>query len=219
MPVDAYCERTGPDFWSEPVNALTNVAFLIAAVLAYRHLLRQQSRPPTLVALVVLLIAIGLGSFTFHTVATRWAAVLDTTPILLFMLVYVVSFARHFMGAPWRWAWVAAPVFIGFSIGVNTLVDFGGYVPALLGMVVLAGITAFRRMYTYTRWYLGIAALFAVSLTLRTVDLGVCGWLPVGTHFLWHVLNAAVLYLVIRVAADRAANQLAGIGYPEYTRR
>ncbi|GGS38285.1 ceramidase domain-containing protein [Actinokineospora fastidiosa] len=219
MPVDAYCERTGPDFWSEPVNALTNVAFLIAAVLAYRHLLRQSTRPPTLVALVVLLTAIGVGSFTFHTVATRWAATLDTTPILLFMLAYVVAFARHFMGAPWRWAWVAAPVFVVFSIGVNALVDLGGYAPALLGLLIMSGIAAFRRMYGYARAYLGIAGLFAVSLTLRTIDESVCGWLPLGTHFLWHVLNATVLYLVIRVAADRSANQVAGIGYPGHTRR
>ncbi len=30
--VDAYCERTGPDYWSEPLNALTNLAFLLAAL-------------------------------------------------------------------------------------------------------------------------------------------------------------------------------------------
>ncbi len=29
-PVMAYCERTGPDFWAEPLNAASNVAFLAA---------------------------------------------------------------------------------------------------------------------------------------------------------------------------------------------
>ncbi|SDT92452.1 hypothetical protein SAMN05428979_0445 [Stappia sp. ES.058] len=28
--VDAYCERVGTAFWAEPVNALTNAAFLVA---------------------------------------------------------------------------------------------------------------------------------------------------------------------------------------------
>ena len=28
--IDAYCERTDPSYWSEPVNAVTNAAFLIA---------------------------------------------------------------------------------------------------------------------------------------------------------------------------------------------
>ena len=31
-PIDAYCERLGPQFWAEPVNAATNGAFLIAAL-------------------------------------------------------------------------------------------------------------------------------------------------------------------------------------------
>ena len=29
--VDLYCERTSPVFWAEPVNALTNLAFFLAA--------------------------------------------------------------------------------------------------------------------------------------------------------------------------------------------
>ncbi|TGT81791.1 hypothetical protein EN804_32725 [Mesorhizobium sp. M8A.F.Ca.ET.161.01.1.1] len=29
-PVDLYCERTGRELWSEPVNALTNLAFIAA---------------------------------------------------------------------------------------------------------------------------------------------------------------------------------------------
>jgi hypothetical protein len=37
-PVDAYCERTGPEYWSEPVNAVTNLAFLIAAVVIWPRL-------------------------------------------------------------------------------------------------------------------------------------------------------------------------------------
>jgi hypothetical protein len=40
--------------------------------------------------------------------------------------------------------------------------------------------------------------LFAVSLTFRTLDNAVCDTLPLGTHFLWHVLNGCVLYLTTR---------------------
>ena len=35
-PIDAYCERLGPGFWAEPLNAWTNLAFLLAALLAPR---------------------------------------------------------------------------------------------------------------------------------------------------------------------------------------
>ncbi|WP_043539848.1 ceramidase domain-containing protein [Salinarimonas rosea] len=44
------------------------------------------------------------------------------------------------------------------------------------------------------------AATFALSLVFRSIDVAVCGWLPLGTHFLWHGLNAVVLFLCVRAA-------------------
>jgi len=44
------------------------------------------------------------------------------------------------------------------------------------------------------------AGLFIVSLIFRIIDLDVCARWPIGTHFLWHALNAAVLYAVLRGA-------------------
>ena len=72
-PVDLYCERLGPSFWAEPVNAISNVAFLIAAVAAFVKW-RQAARDdlPAL-ALIGVVFVIGLGSFAFHTLATRGA--------------------------------------------------------------------------------------------------------------------------------------------------
>jgi hypothetical protein len=34
IPIDLYCERVSPSFWAEPVNAVSNLAFLIAAIAA-----------------------------------------------------------------------------------------------------------------------------------------------------------------------------------------
>jgi hypothetical protein len=44
------------------------------------------------------------------------------------------------------------------------------------------------------------AGLFVVSLIFRIVDLDICAAWPLGTHFLWHLFNAAVLYTVLRGA-------------------
>ena len=33
-PIDSYCERLGPGFWAEPLNAAKNGAFLAAALYA-----------------------------------------------------------------------------------------------------------------------------------------------------------------------------------------
>ena len=42
--------------------------------------------------------------------------------------------------------------------------------------------------------------LFLVSLTARTLDRSACAILPIGTHALWHILNAAVLYALVAAA-------------------
>jgi len=42
------------------------------------------------------------------------------------------------------------------------------------------------------------AAIFAVSLTFRTVDAPICAAVPIGTHFMWHLLNGCVLFIVVR---------------------
>src|SRR5437868_3754651 len=93
MPVDNYCERTDASFGAEPLNALTNAAFLIAACAAWRlylqysHSLRANRNQ--IRALIVTIAIVGLGSFLFHTIATRWAEWGDVLPILLFMLLYL----------------------------------------------------------------------------------------------------------------------------------
>ena len=41
--MDNYCERVGPEFWSEPLNAVTNAAFLVAALGAFLHVAPQDT--------------------------------------------------------------------------------------------------------------------------------------------------------------------------------
>jgi hypothetical protein len=49
--------------------------------------------------------------------------------------------------------------------------------------------------------------IFTVSLALRTVDLAVCETFRLGTHFLWHLLNAAVLYVLLRTAISETGSE------------
>src|SRR5262249_1082519 len=88
--VDHYCERTSSTLDAEPINALTNGAFLVAAWGAWRLTSRNSSGRATVLnwALILTMALVGLGSFLFHTVATRWAEWGDVLPIMLFMLLF-----------------------------------------------------------------------------------------------------------------------------------
>jgi hypothetical protein len=46
------------------------------------------------------------------------------------------------------------------------------------------------------------AFVFIASLICRIVDLDVCVAVPFGTHFIWHILNATVIYLVLKGAVS-----------------
>ena len=214
-----YCERLSAGFWAEPANALTNLAFLVAAVLAAVALRRSPGRAPLDLAMLTgLLAVISVGSFLFHTLATGWAGLADTVPIGLFMLAYVVVFARRFGGVRPALAWLAAPVFVAFAAAVGVAAAPlpvpvpVPYLAALLGLVGLTGWLA-RRPDPGRRRYLGefgaATGLFAVSLTLRQLDGPLCPAWPLGTHFGWHLCNAAVLYLLVRAATRRAVAERA----------
>ena len=95
--IDLYCERLGAEFWAEPINALTNVSFLIAAWAMWRLSRQSAMLSPSLWLLIAATIAIGCGSFIFHTVATSWARLLDVIPILVFQLLFLWLYFRRIM--------------------------------------------------------------------------------------------------------------------------
>jgi len=97
--IDLYCERLGPGLWAEPLNALTNLGFLVAALASWQLARRSESRDGSLGSLIALIVAIGVGSAMFHTFATGWARVLDVLPILLFQLWFLWLYSRAVVGA------------------------------------------------------------------------------------------------------------------------
>jgi len=219
----SYCERgSNPAFWAEPFNAITNAAFIFASLAALVVWTRQPSakRGLTELALIALVAIIGVGSFLFHTYATRWSAIADTAPIGLFMFVYTGYALRLFVRLPWiaaalgvaLFGWLLntafnmpCPVALrGLVSGHRCLNGSIGYLPAL-AMLGSVGVLASLRRHPAAPWLLASTVLLALSLTARTVDLEVCSATRVwgqlrGTHAIWHLLNAAMLGLLLLAA-------------------
>ena len=203
--VDLYCERTSASLLAEPLNALSNLAFFIAAWFAWRAFGRiAPARGDRLVILLIVMMpVIGLGSFAFHVLAVGWAAWADVIPILVFMLLYLWLALRRYC----RWpAWLSAvglALFFLATFNIELLVPSrilrGGamYLPALVTLAAMALAPVSREV---RRALAGAAGVFLLSYALRTLDHPICSSLPVGTHFLWHCLNALLLYLLARAA-------------------
>lgn len=201
-PVDLYCERIGAGFWAEPVNAVTNAAFLLAAGIAFVRWRRAGARDwPTLV-LIIVLVAIGLGSFAFHSLATRGAVYLDVIPIAVFIYGYLLLALRRFLALPWRATIELLVVFFATSRVLPYLANPGAlngsldYLPALGAILILVWFVPLK-----VRPAIWLAAIvFVVSLAFRTMDQAVCPAFPLGTHFIWHLLNATVLLVLLDAA-------------------
>ncbi|MEO0654098.1 MAG: ceramidase domain-containing protein [Pseudomonadota bacterium] len=199
--IDGYCERTDPSYWAEPINAVTNAAFLIAAILMWG----RTAGMPLGRALCVILAAIGTGSYLFHTHAQVWAAVADTTPIALFILTYLFAANAHYLRWPLWGALVGTAAFIPYVLITVPLFQSlpffeisAGYWPVPLLIGTYAWLLRRRHPETARGLAIGTGILIA-SLVLRSIDEPLCATIPIGTHFWWHILNGIMLGWMIEV--------------------
>lgn len=207
-----YCERGDSAFWAEPLNAVTNGAFLMAAGLALLLWLGSARRDGPSALLIVLVAAIGVGSFLFHTMPMRWTLLADVVPIQFFAFSYFGLALRRYLDVPLWLAVIGTLGFVGFALGLSGLLapllpfarGSAGYAAFVLALFGVAALVARREGASPTAVLLAAAgAIFALSLTLRSLDGVACATVPFGLHWLWHVLNAVVLYLLLRAAILR----------------
>lgn len=277
--VDIYCERVSAAFWAEPLNALTNIAFIMAGVAAVRARARvspagswrevvaaiamaaglvsilsqlitiafaagaggvlvpvavlvlgtsvalviaglvaaprlwREPRPDFAVAwLAGNAVVVGIGSFLFHTVAQPWAGIADSGPIVLFIIGYLAVTMRRFVGLSWRWSAVATVgVFAGMiavSAGLRVaraalppdlewILNSSSYYPALLALLLIGAWLRLARGHPAGPLLMQAGGVFAVSLVFRTLDGPLCAVWPQGTHFLWHLCNGALFWVLL----------------------
>lgn len=211
--VNSYCERLDASYWAEPLNALTNLAFLLAAVLVWPRV--RGDRPARF--LTGILAVIGVGSWLFHTHAQVWALYADVIPIQAFILIYVYFATTRFFAAPW---WAGAGAVAAFLLvaplvartiagAVGPLNGSVGYLPV---PILIAGYAlALARRAPGTARGLAIGAgILVVSLVFRTLDEAICPVMPIGTHFLWHLLNAVMLgWMILTLARAKPEDRRA----------
>jgi Ceramidase len=225
-----YCERgTSTELLAEPLNALSNGAFLLAGLVGLQLVLwrPKEERTADHFLLPVLVLFIGLGSLSFHLYADQGTALADVVPIAVFMLVYLGFALNRFLGVP---PGVTVLLVIGFTAimalvsqvqcsenaigffapeaqGVKPCLNGSVFYLPALGAMIVIGLLLHERGHKAAPWVLWAAAIFAVSLALRSVDLSLCDKVlidgrKVGTHFAWHVLNALALFLLLRASLE-----------------
>ncbi len=207
-PVDIYCERLDAGLWAEPLNALTNLAFVLAGLLGLAAV-RRRGGDRFSVILCWWVVAIGIGSGLFHTFAnglTMWA---DIVPIAAFTVAYTLFNLRRFLGCGWTATIAGTAAFYVAAGAVTAAVpqqlqalsnNSTGYLPAFLALAFfgLLLVATGRR----AGWYnLAAAAIFVASVSFRAADPLICSSFAPGSHFMWHLLNALLLGVLLTAVA------------------
>lgn len=199
--MDAYCERVGMGLFAEPLNAFSNVSFLLAAWAAWVLAARTGAPSAGVRTLIALGASVGVGSILWHTYPTMPTLILDSVPILIFIMWYIWLYARNVVGMGPRFAAASAAAFL---LATLLAFPFAGvlhgafvYAPGLVVTLVL-GVFHARERDVARFALLAAAGVYLAALFFRTIDNEVCPVLPIGTHFLWHILIGLVTYLAMR---------------------
>ncbi len=79
-----------------------------------------------------------------------------------------------------------------------------GYAPAFAALLLVGVLLAWQG-HRAARYLFLAAAIFLASMTFRTLDFELCPLTrldgrALGTHFIWHILNAVLLYVLLLAA-------------------
>ena len=203
--VTYYCERTDIRFYSEPLNALSNISFFISAILVYRLLKKKNANAYYYRFLPYLLLFIGTGSLLWHSFRNPFTLVLDAIPIWIFFLLIIFILIHKLARSKNTATIILTSYFFIQVLASYVFTDFfNGSIRHVVNGVAFVGIIAWvYKKYAHVSGNL-IAAflLYILAIVFRSIDNAVCAYLTVGTHFLWHILNAIAAYLAIKVLLD-----------------
>jgi len=200
-----YCERSSDGLLGEPFNLFSSLGFFVAGWLLlylYRKHRSQTNAMPEIIALIVMTFAIGMGSAIFHSFATRGSILFDVIPIAIFVLFFTYVFARDLLGLGKTLSLLLLLLLIAINLAYKSYVfraidGYVSYIPTFMFLLALSLYMLIKRHPSALRIAFASCIAFA-SLYFRTMDRAWCSDIPIGTHFMWHLLNAALVYMLVR---------------------
>ncbi len=218
MPDHCFCEAQRAGFIRQPINAYSNLAFVLVGLLIlanarddWRRGLRanaMQTQRAFPMILGVSTIVIGVGSFFYHASLTfvgQWFDVMGMYLFASFALVYNYLRLRPIRPVMFALAYVVMNAMLGYLIIVNPEMRrqvFTAMIYAILALEAL--ILLIERPRMRTRYLIGAIVSLGIADAIWMLDeSGVwcspTSWLQ--GHAVWHLgsaLAAGLLYLYYR---------------------
>lgn len=187
----------------EPWNTVSNLATTLCVVYWLWALRGRYREHPLVTCALPCLFTASVGATLYHGLrSSRVFLFLDFVPNLVLGALLVFVFWRRYVQSAWRALFVllgvagargvmaaTLPAQISLNVG-NALI----FVAALVPVVPLLARTHWHAVGTL----LLAAASFALAIVARTLDPWSEPYLPMGSHFLWHVFGGLGTFLLIR---------------------
>jgi len=205
--IDSYCERLEPGLLAEPVNLFSNLTFIIAGFVLAQHSRSMQARgvnlPFSIKIFPYLVIIVGIGSGLFHSFANFGTMLMDIIPIAVTVFFGLFSILFYLHGRNWWQIALGFVLLFVISWLISLVVDpeLVNHSQSYFGvclMLIALGFTTPVRFVDARKYLLLSGCVFIVSLVFRSIDLPLCDSFPLGTHFMWHLLNGVTLWSVGR---------------------
>ena len=211
LPIDGgpiYAETDLSAFIVEPWNAVSSLAIMLPAAYWAFKLKWKFSSYPFLYFLIPLLFLGGTGSMLYHGFRSSqlllWMDVLPTAIVTLAVGIY---FWHLTLPRKWQVVSVVAPIAF---FRIFTYTYFSGQFAINLSYVISGFLIFFpiifyliRHQYRHFKPILFSVLFLSLSLLFRRIDNSATALLPMGSHFLWHILSgfgayylAAYIYLI-----------------------
>ena len=206
-----YCGRFGPGVLGEPLNQLSNLAFIAGAAFAWSVWRRDASRSPWELILFLSAASIGIGSLVFHGEPTPATLLGDLVPIQIFGLAFGGYVLTRYLGLSVFTSVAVLACFVLLRqswMAVAPRGVLGGgitHVPTFLALAAL-GMLLRRRDNSVSTYVLAALLSYACALLVRSWDLYLCQSFPLGVHWLWHLLTALTATVLLLGVARVSPN-------------
>lgn len=197
LPTDGgqvYAETDMSRFIVEPWNAISSLFILFPAIYWGIKLRGKYLEYPFITFCIPLLFLGGLGSTLFHAFrSSRFLLLLDITPTAILTLALAIYFWVKVL--PSRW-WIIPVIGSGVGLRIWIFQTMEGQASANASYAV-SGIMLFiptllllyKTKLAYSYFIFFSLGLFVLALIFRQTDNLQQNLLPMGTHFLWHILT------------------------------
>lgn len=202
IPIPTFCEQIALGFIAEPLNAFSNLAFILAAIGIFKLLAINKIQKLEYKLVLLLVFLTGVGSFLWHATRTPFGLILDAVPTALsFTLVTFIFLEKLISNKALALLIVLILLPTRFIVSSFASTDV---ISSLIRHSINAGgflimiLWAFKKYGRIALEGFGVLAIYLLAIIMRMIDSPICQTFQTGTHFLWHIFSAVAAYSAVK---------------------